>query len=132
MFLRYIVCLAMTLMLGCAGNNYPLDGQWTVVRDKTELQRKQRLGAVDTRMESQDEWHLLSTARFEIHTHSQLNIRLQEEKLRTLPIRVRELEPNLWMIQARHAEQSFQMKAARVDDELRVLDSGYLFVLEQK
>ena len=132
MFERYIVCVAMTLMLGCAGKSYPLDGEWTVIRDKTELQRKQRLGEVDTRLESQAEWRALDTASFEIHTHSQLNIRLQEKKQRTLPIRVRELEPNLWMIQAQYAEQSFQMKAARVGHELRVLDSGHLFVLQQR
>ena len=122
----------MTLVLGCAGQSYPLDGEWIVVRDKTELQRKQRLRELDIRMESQSEWLALSTTRFEIHAHSKLNIRLQEEKLRTLPITVRELEPNLWMIRAQHAEQTFQMKAARVDDELRVLDSGHLFVLEQR
>ena len=132
MFQREILCLAMILLLGCAGGQFPLDGEWTVVRDKTDSQRKQRLGEVEVKRESEADWQVLSAARFDISNHSKLNVRLREEKMRTLPISVRELEPNLWLIQTQYAEQSFQMKAARVGNELRILDAGHLFVLEQR
>ena len=132
MFQKERLCLALILLLGCAGGNLPLDGEWTVTRDKTDLQRLQRLGEVDVKRESEADWLALSMARFDISNHSKLNVRLRNEKLRTLPLSVHELEPNLWLIRTQYAEQSFQMKAARVGNELRVLDSGHLFVLEQK
>ena len=132
MLQRYIVWMGFALMLGCARQSYPLDGKWTVMRDKTESQRQQRLGPLELPLETQVEWRELSRTHFEIYMHSQLNVRLESKKLGTIPIKVRELEPNLWMIHAQHAEQNFQIKAARVGDELRVLDAGHLFILEQR
>ena len=132
MLLRHIFWMTPLLIAGCTQQDYALDGRWTVRQDKTEKQRAQRLGEVHVLSETASEWQTLSAARFDIESHRRLNVRLKEEKLLTLPITVQELETNLWLIRTQFAERNYQMKAARVGHELRVLDSGHLFVLEQR
>ena len=87
---------------------------------------------MNEQLETSDEWVRLKKALFQIESHRALRITLPNQTQLSLPMTAKEIEPNLWMIRTEYAKQNYQMKAARVDQELRVLDSGHLFVLEEK
>ena len=127
-----ITSLGALLLVGCVNQTYPLDGSWQIDRDKTQLQRAQRLGEMNEQLETSDEWVRLKKALFQIESHRALRITLPNQTQLSLPMTAKEIEPNLWMIRTEYAKQNYQMKAVRVDQELRVLDSGHLFVLEEK
>lgn len=120
----------LAALMGCAKHDHPLDGRWDVKRGKTETQRLQRLGETAPSGESEIEWGLLGTATFSIEDHRALTVALNDGKRLRVPLRIELLEENLWSIQAQFAQQFYQMKAARVGEELRLLDAGHLYILE--
>ena len=128
--IKSLLLTLLSVAIGCTKKDHALDGQWTVKRGKTETQRLQRLGESAAALESEIEWGLIGTAAFGIESHSALTVTLNDGKHLRVPLKVELLEENLWSIQAQFAQQFYRMKAARVGEELRLLDAGHLYILE--
>ena len=47
------------------------------------------------------------------------------------PLDIQPVEENLWLLTVWHKDRMFSLKAARVGNELRILDSGQLFILKE-
>ncbi len=128
--LFFVVFAYLLGVQGCTHRSFPLDGTWHVQRDLTQSQRSQRLGEWRQDPETEAEWNGLVSAKFSIREHSELSLWTpsghQRFKLTVVPTK-----DELWMLTVWYKDRMYKLKAARVDDELRVLDSGQLYILKE-
>jgi hypothetical protein len=126
----YIYCITLVVIgTGCVGPKQPLDGRWQVNESATLDTYQLRQGAFDVLPKNDPRWTHLTDTCFVIRDHAQLEV-ITPEGTKTVPIQTTETEPNLWKVSVDYAGYPSNIKAAQVGSELRILDAGYLFILE--
>ena len=126
----YIYCITWVISgVGCTPQNQPLDGQWRVSKSATLAAHHSRQGLFKVLPEKDPHWNLFSDTCFVVRNHTQLQT-VTATDTKNSSIYVKKTEPDLWKVSVDYAGYPFNIKAARVGKELRVLDAGYLFILE--
>jgi hypothetical protein len=126
----YIYCILSVLLgVGCTPSKQPLDGHWQVSKSATLATYHSRQGAFNVLPEKDPGWDHFSNTCFVIREHAQLQT-ITATGTKASTIRIAEIEPDLWKVSVDYAGYPFNIRAAQVGEELRILDAGYLFILE--
>lgn len=127
----YIYCiLTAVLWSGCSGAKLPLDGHWHINQTATLEAYQARQGAFKILPQNSPRWSQLNHTCFIIDHHAQLTA-VSELGTQTLTMSATEIEPKLWKLSVDYKDYPFNIKAAVVNGELRILDAGHLFILER-
>lgn len=127
----YIYCiLSLHLSLGCSAAEQPLNGAWRVDQNATFAAYQARQGAFEILPQHHADWDHLNNTCFVINNHDHLTV-ISDTRRQTLTMVATETEPNLWKLSVDYADYPFNIKVAVINGEMRILDAGHLFILEQ-
>ncbi|MGB0647198.1 MAG: hypothetical protein ACPGQS_08475 [Bradymonadia bacterium] len=124
------IFVSLIALLGCGAQTNKLDGEWQLNKESTFAVYASNRGAFEILPPTDPAWPLMKQACFVIANGNKLHL-VTRDGDHVSPIRINEVEPKVWTVSVDSSDYPFSIKVAVVDETLRVLDAGHIFVLEK-
>ena len=126
---RYIL-VSLLVLFGCEVETDQFNGLWQVSKASTFAVYEANRGAFEILPPKDPSWNLMKEACFVFANGNELHV-VTKHGDDVSSLRFKEVEPKVWDVSVDSADYPFSIKVAVVDETLRVLDAGHLFVLEK-
>lgn len=124
------ILVSLLVLFGCEVQTGPFNGLWQVSKASTFAVYEANRGAFEILPPTDPSWNLMKEACFVIANGNELHI-VTKHGDDVSSLRFKEVGPKVWDVSVDSVDYPFSIKVAVVDETLRVLDAGHLFVLEK-